>query len=78
MPYAAFDKFTYVEPEENDDDLKKLRTWLGKIKALDVYQSPKGAEAMNKRNEREARLESFAQPVFAAQDENKPNSGPQS
>lgn len=68
---SAADKFTYAELEENDEDLEKLRTWLGKIRALDFYQSPKGAEASTKLNECEARLESFAQQVFAAQDENK-------
>lgn len=33
---------------------------------------------MNKLNECEARLESFAQQAFAVQDENKPTSGHQS
>ncbi|MGV2818120.1 Chromate resistance protein ChrB [Phyllobacterium sp. SL163] len=42
MPYAAFDKFTYAELEENDDDLEKLRTLVGKIKALGFYQSHRG------------------------------------
>ncbi|MFJ7354432.1 Chromate resistance protein ChrB [Phyllobacterium sp. NPDC097923] len=42
MPYTAFDTFTYAELEENDDDLEKLRTLVGKITALDFYQPQKG------------------------------------
>jgi len=49
-----------------------------KDKGIRLLPTQKGAEAMNKLNECEARLESFAQQGVATQDENKPTSGYQS
>jgi hypothetical protein len=68
---SAANKFTYAELEENDGDLQKLRTWLGKIKALDFYGSPLGSEAETALINCWTILDDFAQQVFAAQAENR-------
>jgi hypothetical protein len=69
---SAAGKLTYAELEENDDDLKKLRTWLEEIRKLDFH----GASLANKAAERfaqcEALLDSYARQVFDAQDGNLP------
>lgn len=63
--------FTYAELEENDVDLKKLQSWFEKIRKLDFYGAPLAAEAGERLRECEARLESYAQQVFDAHDENR-------
>jgi hypothetical protein len=69
---SAAGKFTYAELEENDEDLKKLRSWLEKIRKLDFHDASL-AKAAGERLERcEALLDRFAQQVFDAQDENRP------
>lgn len=60
--------FTYAELEENDQDLKKLRNWLGKIKKLDFYGAPLLAEAEKHLKICEQALEEFAQKVFNAEE----------
>ncbi len=65
--------FTYAEVEENDEDLKKLRGWLEKIRRLDFYGAPLAAEATARLGECEALLDAYAHQVFAAQDENRPD-----
>lgn len=67
---TAAGKLTYAELEENEEDLKKLRSWYAKIAVLDFYQAPRGEEARSKLATCETLLESFAQKVFEAQDEN--------
>jgi hypothetical protein len=62
--------FTYGELEENDEDLKKLREWLAKIKRLDFYDAPLAKAAQTKLQVCAKRLEEFSQKVFAAQEEN--------
>jgi hypothetical protein len=37
---TAAGHFTYAELEENDVDLKKLQSWLEKIRKLDFYNAP--------------------------------------
>lgn len=69
-------KFTYAELEENDEDLRKLRSWLEKIRKLDFY----GASLASDAEERLARcvdlLDRFADQVFEAQDENRATDTP--
>lgn len=63
--------FTYAELEENEVDFKKLKTWLAKIVALDFYGAPLAEEATRRLKGCETALESYAQQVFDAHDENK-------
>lgn len=58
------DHFTFAELKENDEDLKKLRGWLDKIKALDFYCAPARVSAEQQLAECEALLEAYAQEVF--------------
>lgn len=62
----AAGKLTYAELEENDEDLKKLRTWFGKITVLDFYGASLAAEARSRLERCESRLESFSHEVFKA------------
>jgi hypothetical protein len=67
----ATEKFTYAELEEEDTDLKKLRGWLEKIKKLDFYDAPLAEEATARLRACEELLDSYAQQVFDAHDENR-------
>ncbi|WP_430707702.1 Chromate resistance protein ChrB [Nitrobacter hamburgensis] len=67
----SINKFTYAELEEEDTDLKKLQGWLEKIKKLDFYGAPLATEAERKLKDCEVLLESYAQRVFEAQEENR-------
>jgi len=58
------DHYTFAELKENDEDLKKLRGWLEKIKALDFYGAPARAAAEEQLAECEALLEAYAAEVF--------------
>lgn len=62
--------FTYAELEENDVDLKKLETWLDKIKKLDFYGATLAATAIEKFKECQSMLDEYAQKVYDAHDEN--------
>jgi len=62
--------FTYAEIEENDVDLKKLQSWLGKIRKLDFYGATLAVEAEQRLRNCEALLESYAQRVFEVHDGN--------
>jgi CRISPR/Cas system-associated endoribonuclease Cas2 len=64
--------FTYAELEENDEDLKKLRNWLEKIKKLDFHGAPLRAQAEAQLAHCEKLLDAYAHQVFEAQDENRP------
>jgi hypothetical protein len=68
---TAAEHFTYAELEENDVDLKKLQSWLEKIKKLDFYNAPLRTEADERLHACEALLDVYAQRVFDAHDENK-------
>ncbi|MEO5758302.1 MAG: Chromate resistance protein ChrB [Mesorhizobium sp.] len=63
--------FTYAELEEEDTDLKKLQGWLEKIKKLDFYGASLADEAAERLRACEALLDSYAQRVFDAHDENR-------
>lgn len=67
----AINKFTYAEIEEEDTDLKKLQGWLAKIKKLDFYGAPLADEAAERLKACETLLDSYAQRVFDAHDENR-------
>ena len=67
----AINKFTYAELEEEDTDLKKLQGWLEKIKKLDFYGATLADEATERLRACEALLDSYAQRVFDAHDENR-------
>ncbi len=62
--------FTYAELEENDVDLKKLETWLDKIKRLDFYGATLAATSIEKFKECQRILDDYAQKVYDAHDEN--------
>lgn len=63
--------FTYAELEENDEDLKKLRSWLVKIGKLDFYGATLAEEAATRLARCEALLDGYAHGVFEEQDENR-------
>lgn len=67
---TAAGKLTYAELEENDEDLKKLRIWRAKIVALDFYGASLAQQAHECLQRCEMLLETFAQQVFDAQQEN--------
>jgi hypothetical protein len=56
--------YTFAELKENDEDLKKLKNWLERIKALDFYGAPARAAAEQQLAECDALLESYANEVF--------------
>lgn len=72
---SAAGKFTYAELEENDEDLRKLRTWFEKIRKLDFYAASLGPEADDRLGRCAVLLDEFAQQVFDAQDENRAGNG---
>jgi hypothetical protein len=56
--------FTYAELQENDEDLKKQKGWLEKIRKLDFFGAPLLTEAEKQLIVCEQMLEEFAQSVF--------------
>jgi hypothetical protein len=70
---SAAGKFTFAELEENDEDLKKLVSWLEKIRKLDFHGASLAQESNKRLAQCEALLDAFAQQVFEAQDENRPS-----
>ena len=67
---TANSHFTYAELEENDVDLKKLQSWLEKIRKLDFYGATLAAEAGQGLDTCETLLDAYAQRVFDANVEN--------
>lgn len=63
--------FTYAELGENDEEVKKFRSWLAKIRKLDFYNAPRGQQAVDKIAACEAILDAYAQRVFDAHEENR-------
>jgi hypothetical protein len=68
---TAAGHFTYAELEENDVDLKKLQSWLEKIRKLDFYNAPLYEDAEKQLRSCETLLDAYAQKVFDAHDENR-------
>jgi hypothetical protein len=67
----ATNKFTYAELEEEDTDLKKLQSWLEKIRKLDFYGGTLAEEAAARLKGCEELLDDYAQQVFEAHGENQ-------
>jgi hypothetical protein len=68
---TAAQHFTYNELEENDVEVKKLQSWLEKIKKLDFYGGGLVAEATERLKTCENLLDAYARRVFDAHDENR-------
>ena len=68
---TAVQHFTYNELEENDVEVKKLQDWLEKIKKLDFYRAELGITATERLKTCENLLDTYAQRVFDAHDENR-------
>jgi hypothetical protein len=68
--------YTFAELKENDEDLKKLKNWLSRIKALDFYGAPARAAAEQQLVECEEMLESYAHEVFEREQETRPRRKP--
>lgn len=62
----AIEKFTFAELEEEDNDLKKLQSWVGKIRALDFYGASLAATASERLTSCEDLLADYARRVFDA------------
>jgi hypothetical protein len=58
------DHYTFAELKENDEDLKKLKGWLEKVKALDFYGAPARAAAEQQLAQCEEQLDAYAQEVY--------------
>lgn len=61
-------KFIYAEVEENEEDLAKLRTWLGKIEKLDFFDAPQRQEAQARLARCAEILDDYAGEVFERED----------
>ncbi len=68
--------FTYAELEENEQEYKKFKDWIEKIRKLDFYNAPRAREATERLARSEAVLDAYAHNVFAAQEENRPPDAP--
>ena len=66
------DHYHFAAIKENDEDLKKLKGWLERIKAIDFYDAPARATAEQRLVECEALLESYANEVFEREQNAKP------
>jgi predicted dienelactone hydrolase len=58
------DHYTFAELKENDEDLKKLKNWLERIKLLDFFGAPAREAAEQELGQCEELLESYAAQVF--------------
>lgn len=56
--------FTYAELQENEEDLKKLKNWLEKIRKLDFCHAPKADDAAQRLVACEHLLDEYANIVF--------------
>ena len=68
---TAAQHFTYNELEENDVELKKLQGRLEKINKLDFYGGGLATDAAARLKGCESLLDTYAQRVFDAHDENR-------
>lgn len=67
----ATSDFTYAGLEENDADLKKLQTWLEKLRKLDIYGATRAVECSSTCSAARALLGVYAQRAFKSHDENR-------
>ncbi len=63
---TAAEHFSYAELEENDEDLAKLRGWLGKVEARDILGATSAARARAALARCAEALDGFAGRVYAA------------
>lgn len=75
---TARQKFTFAELEENEEDLKKLADWLGKIQARDFFQGHQAEAAVAALTACRQTMDGFTQRVYAHAGLNGPESGNQS
>lgn len=61
--------FTYGELQENNEDLKKLRNWLQKLKKVDFYGAELALETERQLSICEQSLEKFSHAVFSAENQ---------
>jgi hypothetical protein len=64
----AAGNLTFAELEENEEDLSKLESWLGKIRQRDRFEAPTGAQAVEAVAACRADLEAFVAAVYATTD----------
>lgn len=57
-------KFMFAELEEIDDDLEKMRSWLGKIRERDFFPNQRQASALNVLRFCEEAFRGFADKVY--------------
>lgn len=62
----AKEKFTYAELEEEDNELKKLQSWIAKIRNIDFYDAPLAKAASDRMASCVEKLADYAQRVFDA------------
>ena len=65
------DHYTFAELKENDEDLRKLKNWLERIKALDFFGAPARATAEQQLAECEDLLDNYANEVFEREQDAK-------
>jgi hypothetical protein len=63
---TAASHFSYAELEENDEDLAKLRGWLGKVEARDILGAASAGRARAAVAQCAGALDGFASRVYAA------------
>jgi len=63
--------FTYPELKENEKELKKLQSWLARIRKLDFYGTPRASEAADSLAKCKAVLDAYAQRVFDADEKSR-------
>jgi hypothetical protein len=62
---SAQQTLTYAELEENEEDLRKLTTWLSKIRARDFFSGCEGQRACDDLVACQQALEAYATSVYA-------------
>jgi vacuolar-type H+-ATPase subunit I/STV1 len=58
-------KFTFAELEEEEEELEKLISWHGKIKARDIFKSSQGDYAEEKLDEIKNAFENYSNMVYS-------------
>ena len=61
-------KFTFAELEENEEDLARLKSWFGTVRARDRFGAPLAEEAEQAVSACREDLEAFATSVYEAAD----------
>jgi hypothetical protein len=62
---TAAGNLTFAALEENEHDLQKLHTWLGKIRARDFFGAPQASAATDALAACERALQGFAAAIYA-------------